>query len=65
MNSLFAGRDQEAGTDAAFDAMLQSALERSEEAPIAQPRQASLDDRIKRGVERRAVARENTTAAAS
>jgi hypothetical protein len=53
MNSLFPGRDQEAGTDAAFDAMLQSALERSEGAPIAQPRYAALDDRIKRGVERR------------
>jgi hypothetical protein len=52
MNSLFPGRDQEAGTDAAFDAMLQRALERSERAPIAQPRHAAFDDRIKRGVER-------------
>jgi hypothetical protein len=50
MNSLFPGRDQEAGTDAAFDAM----LERSEGAPIAEARHASLDDRIKRGVERMA-----------
>jgi hypothetical protein len=54
MNSLFPGRDQEAGTDAAFDAMLKSALERSEGAPVAQPRHASLDDRIIRGVQRRA-----------
>jgi hypothetical protein len=54
MNSLFPGRDQEAGTDAAFDAMLKSALERSEGAPVAQPRHASLDDRILPGVERRA-----------
>jgi hypothetical protein len=53
MNSLFPGRDPQAGTDAAFDAMLKSALERSEGAPVAQPRHASLDDRIIRGVERR------------
>ena len=54
MNSLFPGRDPQAGTDAAFDAMLKSALERSEGAPVAQPRHAALLDRIKRGVERRA-----------